>query len=85
MANDTIPKLFFHRVEKYKDRVVLRKKELGIWDKITWRQYGQRVRQVGMALVALGLMPQDRVAIIGDSRPEWLYADLGNQIGRAHV
>ncbi len=51
---------------------------MGIWNKITWRQYGQRVRQVGMALVALGLVPQDRVAIIGDSRPEWLYADLGN-------
>ncbi len=77
MAHDTIPKLFFHRVEKYKDRVVLRKKELGIWNKITWRQYGQRVRQVGMALVAFGLAPEDRVAIIGDSRPEWLYTDLG--------
>jgi len=24
------------------------------------------------------LEPEDRVAIIGDSRPEWLYADLGN-------
>jgi len=78
MAQDTVPKLFFHRVEKYKDRVALRKKELGVWNKITWRQYGQRVRQVGMALVLLGLEPEDRVAIIGDSRPEWLYADLGN-------
>jgi len=78
MARNTVPKLFYHRVAKYKDRVALRKKELGIWNKITWRQYGQRVRQVGMALVALGLVPQDRVAIIGDSRPEWLYADLGN-------
>ena len=78
MAQNTVPKLFYHRVEKYKDRVALRKKELGIWNKTTWRQYGQRVRQVGMALVALGLMPKDRVAIIGDSRPEWMYADLGN-------
>lgn len=78
MAQNTVPKLFYHRVEKYKDRVALRKKELGIWNKITWRQYGQRVRQVGMALVALGLMPKDRVAIIGDNCPEWLYADLGN-------
>lgn len=31
-----------------------------------------------MGLVALGLEPKDRVAIIGESRPEWLYADLGN-------
>jgi long-chain acyl-CoA synthetase len=77
-ACDTVPKLFFQRVEQYKDRAALRKKELGIWNKITWCQYGTMVRQVGMGLVALGLKPKDRVAIIGDSRPEWLYADLGN-------
>jgi len=78
MIPDTVPKLFFHRVEKYKDRVALRKKDLGIWEKITWLQYGEMVRRVGMGLVALGLKPKDRVAITGESRPEWLYADLGN-------
>ena len=75
---DTVPKLFFNRVEEYDDRVALRKKEFGIWNKISWRQYGEMVRHVGMGLVALGLAPRDRVAIIGDSRPEWLYADLGS-------
>ena len=75
---DTIPKLFYNRVEKFKDRVALRKKELGIWNKISWRQYGQKVRYTGLGLVAIGLESGDRVAIIGDSRPEWLYADLGN-------
>jgi len=75
---DTVPKLFFNRVEKYDDRVALRKKEFGIWNKISWCQYGEMVRHVGMGLVALGLAPKERVAIIGDSRPEWLYADLGN-------
>jgi len=78
IAQDTVPKLFFKRVERYKERVALRKKELGLWNKITWKEYGQRVRQVGMGLVALGLKPKDCVAIIGNSRPEWLYADLGN-------
>lgn len=74
---DTVPKLFFHRVEMYGDRVALRKKELGIWNKTSWRQYGENVRQVGMGLLALELEQNDRVAIIGNSRPEWLYADLG--------
>jgi long-chain acyl-CoA synthetase len=78
MIPDTVPKLFFNRVEKYKDRVALRKKNLGIWNKITWLQYGEMVQYVGVGLVALGLRPKDRVAIIGESRPEWLYADLGN-------
>ena len=75
---DTIPKLFFNRVDKYKDRVALRKKEFGIWNKITWSQYGLMVRYTGLGLVSLGLKPEDRVAIMGDSRPEWLYADIGN-------
>lgn len=75
---DTVPKLFWDRVERYKDRVALRRKELGIWNRITWEEYGQKVRYVCMGLVALGLEPKDRVAIIGESRPEWLYADLGN-------
>jgi len=78
MIPNTVPKLFFSRVEKYKDRVALRKKELGIWGKVTWLQYGEMVRRVGMGLVSLGLKPKDRVAIMGESRPEWLYADLGN-------
>lgn len=77
-ALDTVPKLFFHRVEQYGDRVALRKKDLGIWNKITWREYGRMVRWVGLGLLALDLKLKDRVAIIGDSRPEWLYADLGN-------
>jgi len=77
-AQDTVPKLFFRRVQRYRDRVALRRKELGIWNRITWKEYGEKVRHVGMGLVALGLEPKDRVAIIGDSRPEWLYADLGN-------
>ncbi len=77
-ALDTVPKLFWDRVERYKQRVALRRKELGIWNRITWQEYGEKVRYVCMGLVALGLEPGDRVAIIGDSRPEWLYADLGN-------
>ncbi|MBU0515128.1 MAG: long-chain fatty acid--CoA ligase [Proteobacteria bacterium] len=75
---DTVPKLFFDRVARYGDRVALRKKHLGLWNKISWREYGRMVSRVGQGLLALGLEPGDRVAIIGDSRPEWLYADLGN-------
>ncbi len=78
MAPDTVPKLFFRQVRRYGDRVALRRKELGIWSRITWREYGESVRQVGMGLVAIGLRPGDHSAIIGDNRPEWLYADLGN-------
>ena len=76
-GQDTLPRLFRHVVRERGDRVAMREKHLGIWRGITWRQYGERARRVGLGLVALGLRPRDVVSIIADNRPEWLYTDLG--------
>jgi long-chain acyl-CoA synthetase len=76
-GQDTLPRLFRHVVRERGDRVALREKSLGIWRAITWREYGERVRRVGLGLVALGLRPRDVVSVIADNCPEWLYADLG--------
>ena len=76
-GQDTLPRLFRHVVRERGDRVAMREKHLGIWRGISWRQYGDRARRVGMGLVALGLRPRDVVSIISDNRPEWLYTDLG--------
>lgn len=72
----SFPALFFRQVERQKDRVALRKKEYGIWNRISWEEYGNRVRTVSAGLIALGLEPGDRVAILGDNRPEWLICHL---------
>lgn len=72
----TLPHLFFQQVENRKQRIALRRKDYGIWDRITWQQYGQMVREVAAALMAVGLQPGDRVAILGDNRPEWLICHL---------
>ena len=58
-------------------RVGLRYKDRGIWQEFTWREYLAHVRAVGLGLVALGLESGEKVAIISDNRPEWLYAALG--------
>ena len=76
-GQDTLPRLFRHVVRERGNRVAMREKDLGIWRGISWREYGQRARRVGMGLVALGLNPRDVVSIISDNRPEWLYTDLG--------
>ena len=76
-GQDTLPRLFRHVVRERGDRVAMREKDLGIWRGISWREYGQRARRVGMGLVALGLKPRDVVSIISDNCPEWLYTDLG--------
>jgi long-chain acyl-CoA synthetase len=71
------PDLFFSQVEKYGDRVALRHKKLGIWNRISWREYGQRVRTVSAALMSYGLKIGDRISILGDNCPEWIICHIG--------
>ena len=76
-GQDTLPRLFRHVVGQRGDAVAMREKDLGVWRSVTWRQYGERARRVGLGLVALGLRPRDVVSIIAENGPEWLYTDLG--------
>ena len=76
-GQDTLPTLFRHVVVTRADQVAMREKRLGIWRSISWREYGEKARHVGLGLVALGLRPKDVVAIAAENCPEWLYTDLG--------
>jgi long-chain acyl-CoA synthetase len=76
---ETAPRLFRETVKKYGDRVAMRKKEYGLWHDISWNDYYRLVKQVGSALIALGLQKGDCGSIIGDNCPEWVIADLGIQ------
>ena len=73
----TIPKLFLKAVEKYGDRkVAMREKEFGIWVPMTWKQYYENVKWIALGMAALGLERGDKVAMIGDNRPEALWAEM---------
>jgi long-chain acyl-CoA synthetase len=76
-GQDTLPRLFRHVVKERGDAVAMREKHLGIWRSVTWRQYGERARHVGLGLVALGFQPRNVVSVIAENCPEWLYTDLG--------
>ena len=60
-------------------RVALREKYRGLWRETTWSDYLLNVLAVAESLAQWGLAPGDRIAILSDNRPEWLYADLGSQ------
>jgi len=73
----TIPKLFLQAAKKYGDKkVAMREKEFGIWVPITWQQYYENVKRIGLGMVGLGLERGDKVAMIGDNRPEALWAEM---------
>ena len=84
VQDTTIPKLFKLNVTRYGDRVALREKDLGIWQRISWKAYWTHVRDFALGLRELGLEKTDgKVSILGDNCPEWLYADLAAQSSRA--
>jgi long-chain acyl-CoA synthetase len=78
-TNETVPTGFLKAVDKWGDRVAMRKKEYGLWHDITWNDYYDQVRSIACALMSMGLEKGENAAIIGDNCPEWVYADLGIQ------
>jgi long-chain acyl-CoA synthetase len=79
----TIPKLLKRNL-KYGRRTALREKDLGIWQKVSWEEYWEHVRNFSLGLRELGLKErEDKVSILGDNCREWLYADVGAQACRA--
>jgi long-chain acyl-CoA synthetase len=72
-----LPIQFFERTGAQPDRVALRRKRLGLWQELSWRDYERGVREVASALLELGLRPGEPVGLIGENRVEWLFSDLG--------
>lgn len=76
---DTVPKLFHAQVKRFKDRVAMRDRVLGVWTKISWNQYRENVRAAGMGLLALGVKKGQCVSILSENNPEWLFCDIATQ------
>ena len=73
----TIPKLFLRQCRKYGDKkVAMREKEFGIWLPYTWQDYYENVKNLCLGMVSLGLKRGDKVAMIGDNRPEGLWSEM---------
>lgn len=72
----TIPKVFVQAVQHYGAKVAMREKEYGIWRPLTWNEYLERVQAIALGLAEMGLERGDKVALIGDNRPEGLWAEM---------
>jgi long-chain acyl-CoA synthetase len=80
----TFPKLLERNAGLFGDRkVAMREKEFGIWQEFTWRDYRDHVKYFSLGMVSMGLSRGDKVAIIGDNRPEWVWAEVAAQAAGA--
>ncbi len=82
-GEDTFPKLLVRNALTIGKRVAMREKEFGIWQSFTWQEVHDHVRDFSLGLAALGVGPGDKVAIIGDNRPEWVWSELAAQAAGA--
>jgi long-chain acyl-CoA synthetase len=72
----TLPRLFLHVCQAYPKPDLLRAKSEGRWQSLSTSDFESRVRRLSLGLRELGLRPGNKAAIISDSRPEWVMADL---------
>lgn len=83
---ETLPGLFLRNYRKYGDRrVALRKKDFGIWQHFTWKDYYDDVKSFCLGLIGMGLEPGDMVFIIGNNDPHWIYAEMASQAAGACI
>ena len=74
----SVAHMFFARVAESGDREAIRYPDADdVWQSLTWREVGDRVTRIAAGLVALGIEPEQRVAIAAGTRYEWVLADLG--------
>lgn len=86
MGDDTIGGMLRPRVEKYGDRVMMKRKVGDAWVDISWNEFYDKARKLGLAMISSGINPGDRVAIFAPNSPEWQMVDIGTvSIGAADV
>src|SRR4051795_4773627 len=72
----TIADLCASAAAQYGDQVAIKYKVDGAWRDVTFARVGETVTEIGLGLIALGLQPGERVAILCNTRPEWAYASF---------
>jgi len=80
LAQYTLPQVLVRNGERLGDRhTAIRQKAYGIWETYTWNDYYEYVKKTALGIKSFGFARGERVAIITDNHPEWLFSELGVQ------
>jgi long-chain acyl-CoA synthetase len=75
-GSKTIADLIGRAAEQFGDGVAARHKVDGTWVELTYTEVGDRVREIALGLVDLGVQPGERVSILSTTRLEWTLCDF---------
>ncbi len=72
----SVGRMFLDRVAATPGNEAYRRPVGDGWESMTWGEAGERVSAIAAGLVALGIEPEQRVAIISSTRVDWALADF---------
>ena len=72
----SVPLMFRNRVAATPDSEAFRYPKDGAWASVTWKQVGEQVDLIAAGLLALGIQPEERVALASGTRYEWVVIDF---------
>ncbi len=76
----TFPQILIHNAKRFPPtKAAIREKNYGIWQSYSWQDYLEQVRYFALGLAALGFKREDKMAIIGDNRPQLYWGLAGCQ------
>ena len=73
----TMADLVLDAAAKYNGGTALKYPVGSVWGEISYPKLGPGVREIAKGLIALGVQPGDRVALLSNTRAEWTLADFG--------
>ncbi len=73
----SVSEMFLVRVAETPDRDAFMYPTATGWGRYTWKESGERVKQIACGLRALGLADEQRAAVLCSTRVEWIFCDLG--------
>lgn len=73
---NTIIELFEDCVHRHGGAAALRHFSHETWETTSWKSWWTEAERIAAALIDAGLQPGDRVAILSDTRLEWLLTDI---------
>ena len=76
---DTVPRMFWHQVKALGPAVMMRQKDLGLWQAYSWDEVGVIVQEIGAGLVSLGYQSGEVISVLANTCREWVWTDLAAQ------
>ncbi|MGH7805531.1 MAG: AMP-dependent synthetase/ligase, partial [Candidatus Binatia bacterium] len=74
--HQSLPEMFFARARELAQQTRYIVKRGGEWVHVTWAEHERAVLEIAAGLIAAGVAPGTKIALLSATRPEWMEVDF---------